>query len=114
MSDSTAVFKTRILSRPIEQSERLKDTQNSLQTHLFSPKVPKKPKLQGAENFFARRTSFLRKVNEIYFQGEQNFQSPLFGLKSDISESGSEFVYVKRLLKQNRKTWHNEGEKCAF
>ncbi|MCM1422102.1 MAG: hypothetical protein NC224_12000 [Bacteroides sp.] len=48
----------------------------------FHPKAQQKPKLQGAENLFPRRTDFLRKVNEIYFQGEQNFQSPFFGLKS--------------------------------
>ncbi|MCM1422170.1 MAG: hypothetical protein NC224_12360, partial [Bacteroides sp.] len=41
-------------------------------------------KLQGAENLFPRHTDFLRKVNKIYFQGEQNFQSPFFGAKSGI------------------------------
>ncbi|MCM1311763.1 MAG: hypothetical protein NC252_02525, partial [Roseburia sp.] len=39
---------------------------------------------QGAENLFSRRTDFLRKVNKIYFQGEQNFQSLFFGSKSGI------------------------------
>ncbi|MCM1313254.1 MAG: hypothetical protein NC252_10205, partial [Roseburia sp.] len=33
---------------------------------------------------FARRTDFFRKVNKIYFQGAQNFQSPFFGSKSGI------------------------------
>ncbi|MCM1346701.1 MAG: hypothetical protein NC206_06410, partial [Bacteroides sp.] len=33
---------------------------------------------------FPRRTDFFRKVNKIYFQGEQNFQSPFFGPKSGI------------------------------
>ncbi|MCM1313660.1 MAG: hypothetical protein NC206_10870, partial [Bacteroides sp.] len=46
------------------------------------PKAQQNPKLQGAENLFSRHTDFFRKVNEIYFQGEQNFQSPFFGLKS--------------------------------
>ncbi|MCM1312448.1 MAG: hypothetical protein NC252_06070, partial [Roseburia sp.] len=41
-------------------------------------------KLQGAENLFVRRTDFFRKVNKIYFQGEQNFQSPFFGSKSGV------------------------------
>ncbi|MCM1313280.1 MAG: hypothetical protein NC252_10335, partial [Roseburia sp.] len=43
-----------------------------------------KSKLQGAENLFSRHTDFFRKVNEIYFQGEQNFQSPFFGSKSGV------------------------------
>ncbi|MCM1312756.1 MAG: hypothetical protein NC252_07675 [Roseburia sp.] len=50
----------------------------------FSPKAQQNPKLQGAENLFLRRTDFFRKVNKIYFQGEQNFQSPFFGPKSGI------------------------------
>ncbi|MCM1420455.1 MAG: hypothetical protein NC224_03560, partial [Bacteroides sp.] len=50
----------------------------------FHPKAHKKPKLQGAENLFSRHIDFLRKVNKIYFQGEQNFQSPFFGPKSGV------------------------------
>ncbi|MCM1313702.1 MAG: hypothetical protein NC252_12485 [Roseburia sp.] len=53
----------------------------------FHPKAQQKPKLQGAENFFTRYTNFLRKVNEIYFQGAQNFQSPFFGSKSDFFQN---------------------------
>ncbi|MCM1420747.1 MAG: hypothetical protein NC224_05050, partial [Bacteroides sp.] len=33
---------------------------------------------------FPRHTDFFHKVNKIYFQGAQNFQSPFFGLKSGI------------------------------
>ncbi|MCM1312942.1 MAG: hypothetical protein NC252_08615 [Roseburia sp.] len=82
--DSTEGFKPRKQSRQIEQSDRLKDIEFQPQTHLFSQKVPKNPKLQGAENLFPRHTDFFRKVNEIYFQGAQNFQSPFFGPKSGI------------------------------
>ncbi|MCM1312541.1 MAG: hypothetical protein NC206_10055, partial [Bacteroides sp.] len=82
--DSTEVFEPRKQRGQTEQSDRLKDIEIQPETHLFSPKVPQNPKLQGAENLFPRHTDFLRKVNEIYFQGAQNFQSPLFGPKSGI------------------------------
>ncbi|MCM1347382.1 MAG: hypothetical protein NC206_09895, partial [Bacteroides sp.] len=36
---------------------------------------------------FPRHTDFLRKVNKIYFQGAQNFQSPFFGLKSGVFQN---------------------------
>ncbi|MCM1312427.1 MAG: hypothetical protein NC252_05960 [Roseburia sp.] len=79
--DSTEVSEPRISSEQIEQSARLKDKQNSLQTHHFPQKAQQNPKLQGAENFFTRRTDFLRKVLKKYFQGERNFSSPFFGPK---------------------------------
>ncbi|MCM1311889.1 MAG: hypothetical protein NC252_03185 [Roseburia sp.] len=82
--DSTEVFESRKQSGQIEQSMRLKDIQNPLKTHLFHLKAHKKSKLQGAENLFPRHTDFFRKVNEFYFQGEQNFQSPFFGPKSGV------------------------------
>ncbi|MCM1312115.1 MAG: hypothetical protein NC206_02020 [Bacteroides sp.] len=82
--DSTEGFDTRKPSRQIEQFTRLKDIYFSFKTHLSHPKAHKKPKLQGAENLFTRYTDFLRKVNEIYFQGAQNFQSLFFGPKPGI------------------------------
>ncbi|MCM1313072.1 MAG: hypothetical protein NC252_09275, partial [Roseburia sp.] len=77
-------FEPRISSGQIEQSARLKDIENQPKTHLSHPKAQQNPKLQGAENLFPRRTDFLRKVNKIYFQGEQNFQCPFFDPKSGI------------------------------
>ncbi|MCM1347341.1 MAG: hypothetical protein NC206_09690 [Bacteroides sp.] len=82
--DSTEGFKPQKQRRQIEQSDRLKDIEIQPQTHLLSPKVPKNPKLQGAENLFPRHTDFFRKVHKIYFQGEQDFQSPFFDPKSGI------------------------------
>ncbi|MCM1346670.1 MAG: hypothetical protein NC206_06255 [Bacteroides sp.] len=77
--DSTEVFEPRKSRRQTEQSTRLKDIKIQPQTHQFRPKVPKKSKLQGAENLFPRHTDFFRKAHKIYFQGAQNFQSPFFG-----------------------------------
>ncbi|MCM1313399.1 MAG: hypothetical protein NC252_10950, partial [Roseburia sp.] len=82
--DSTEGFEPKILSRQIEQSDRLKDSYNQAKMRQFSPKAQQKPKLQGAENLFPRRTDFFRKAHKIYFQGEQNFQSPFFGPKSGV------------------------------
>ncbi|MCM1311776.1 MAG: hypothetical protein NC206_04995 [Bacteroides sp.] len=82
--DSTEVFKSRKPSRQTEQSDRLKDIKFQPKTHLFHPKAQQNSKLQGAENLFPRHTDFLRKVNKIYFQGAQNFQSPFFGSKSGV------------------------------
>ncbi|MCM1346246.1 MAG: hypothetical protein NC206_04105, partial [Bacteroides sp.] len=56
--DSTATFETRKLSGQTEQFARLKDIQFQAKTHPFSPKVPQKSKLQGAENLFPRHTDF--------------------------------------------------------
>ncbi|MCM1422058.1 MAG: hypothetical protein NC224_11775, partial [Bacteroides sp.] len=80
--DSTATSNPQNPSGQTEQSARLKDIKTQPQTCLFHPKAHKSPKLQGAENLFTRHTDFFRKVNEFYFQGAQNFQSPFFGPKS--------------------------------
>ncbi|MCM1311821.1 MAG: hypothetical protein NC252_02820 [Roseburia sp.] len=53
----------------------------------FRPKAQQNPKLQGAENFFTRRTDFLHKVLKKNFQGERIFLSPFFGPKSGIFQN---------------------------
>ncbi|MCM1346514.1 MAG: hypothetical protein NC206_05465, partial [Bacteroides sp.] len=77
--DSTATSNLQNSSGQIGQFNRLKDIEIQPQKHHFHPKPHKSPKLQGAENLFPRRTDFFRKVNKIYFQGAQNFQSLFFG-----------------------------------
>ncbi|MCM1347229.1 MAG: hypothetical protein NC206_09110, partial [Bacteroides sp.] len=71
-------------------------------------------KLQGAENLFPRYTDFFRKAHKIYFQGEQNFQSPFFGPKWGIFQNR---VLKKRatVFSTLRKTKINsEPEKRLF